>query len=304
MTTERAQAMLLCAGLGTRLRPLTESLPKPLVPVGDRPLLAHLARALLDAGFSRAVVNSHWKSEKILEYSISSPIALQVVHEPRIRGVAGGIAGARALLEAPIVVWNGDVLLESPPPLAAMLERVRASGGACLAVAEAAGAGTLGLGARGCVVRARGRSFGSEERGADYVGLAALGDRALRELPEQGCLIGDYLLPRLAVGEVIETQLIRGGWHDVGSASGYASANRAWLARHANAGAAGYVHPSARVAAGVELRQSVVGAGASVSGRGVVSGCIVWPGAVALAPLSDVAVAPDASLSLVGASWG
>lgn len=49
------RAMILCAGLGERLRPLTEELPKPLVPVGDRPALAHITRALARAGYDHGL---------------------------------------------------------------------------------------------------------------------------------------------------------------------------------------------------------------------------------------------------------
>jgi MurNAc alpha-1-phosphate uridylyltransferase len=53
------RAMILCAGLGERLRPLTDELPKPLLPVGDRPVLAHITRELRRAGHEAGVVNTH-----------------------------------------------------------------------------------------------------------------------------------------------------------------------------------------------------------------------------------------------------
>ena len=58
-------ALILAAGFGTRLRPLTLELPKPVVPVGDRPLLAHIAVACRAAGLSRLVVNAHHEHEKL-----------------------------------------------------------------------------------------------------------------------------------------------------------------------------------------------------------------------------------------------
>ena len=58
-------ALILAAGFGTRLRPLTLELPKPVVPVGDRPLLAHIAAACRAAGIRRLFANAHHEHEKL-----------------------------------------------------------------------------------------------------------------------------------------------------------------------------------------------------------------------------------------------
>src|SRR5690606_24468892 len=58
------RTMILCAGFGQRSRPLTDELPKPLLPVGDRPLLAHIARQLRAKGRTEAVANTHWLPDK------------------------------------------------------------------------------------------------------------------------------------------------------------------------------------------------------------------------------------------------
>src|SRR5438105_2497797 len=98
-----ARVMVLGAGLGTRLSPLTEELPKPLVPVGDQPMLAHVSAALWDAGFQEFVLNVHSFVDEFQPVINSLKSIIHVVHEPRIRGTAGGVAGARALLgHAPI----------------------------------------------------------------------------------------------------------------------------------------------------------------------------------------------------------
>ena len=107
--------MIMCAGLGERLRPLTDELPKPLVPVGDRPALAHITRALAREGYDAALANTHWLPDKFDVKSVDWGLALNLSHEPKIRGVAGGVAGARSELGAPLVVWNGDTLIAEPP---------------------------------------------------------------------------------------------------------------------------------------------------------------------------------------------
>src|SRR5688572_24464404 len=95
---EPLTAMVLCAGLGTRLRPLTDELPKPLVPVGDRSLLAHIARVLAGAGFERLVINTHHLPELFPAAIRELSIEAHLIHEPVILGTAGGVAGARRFL--------------------------------------------------------------------------------------------------------------------------------------------------------------------------------------------------------------
>src|SRR6186713_2839260 len=177
-------AMVLAAGRGTRLRPLTDELPKPLVPVGDRPLLAHILERLASAGVERAVMNVHHKPEEMLRSFDVLPFMPQVITEVEILGTAGGVAAARPLLgPAPVLLHNGDIL--TTPPVSALLAADQ--GGLCLAVStRPAGQGSVGLDVSGCVVRLRGRTFGVEVRGADYVGIALLGERCLASLPPRG----------------------------------------------------------------------------------------------------------------------
>lgn len=287
--------MVLCAGFGERLRPLTEELPKPLVPVGDRPVLAHICARLARAGYGAALANTHWLPDKFANTIGGLPLALTLVHEAEIRGVAGGVGGARALLEAPVVVWNGDILIEDPP-LAELVERVSQTGGICLAVAPASGAGTVGLDDRGRLVQVRGQRFGAEARRGEYVGLFAVGASALAELPERGDLFTDYCLPLLRRGGAVDTVPVTGAWGEVGSIAGYLDANARWLSHHANHEGGSFVHPSASVAPGVRLVASVVGAGARIEGAGVVERSVLWPGAVASAPMLETVVTPRASV--------
>lgn len=280
--------MILCAGLGTRLRPLTEELPKPLVPIGDRSILAHTATLLHAAGFSSAIINTHHLPGTFGSEIQELPIEVEAIHEPVIRGTAGGVAGARGRLgPAPVLVWNGDILVE--PPIEGLLSAA-AEVGLCLAVApRAAGEGTVGLADDGRVVRLRGERFGDEHSGGDYVGVAALGEGVLGQLPEQGCLVGDVALPRLRSGGVVRTEPVSGAWTDAGNPASYLQANLDWLDGHADPGGS-WLGPGARVTAGVRLSNSVIGAGAELRGEGRIARCVVWPDAVATAPLSDAIV--------------
>lgn len=119
MSNAPRTAFVLGAGLGTRLRPLTARRPKPLIPVGGRPLICHAMDHLLALGVERFVVNTHWCAERYAEFFPDgkykgAPVTF--VHEsPEVLETAGGIWNARAHLEGgPFVVYNGDILSDVP----------------------------------------------------------------------------------------------------------------------------------------------------------------------------------------------
>lgn len=282
--------MILAAGLGTRLRPLTDELPKPLVPVGDRPAVAHVAARLAAAGIREAAINLHHLAGAFTPAVLASlPLALHVLHEPSILGTAGGVANAAAVLgdQDDVVVWNGDILADVDVH-ALVAARRATSAAAVLAVSpRPAGVGTVGIGADGRVVRLRGERFGDETASGDFLGVQVIAPALRATFPMPGCLVDDGYRPALRRGEVVTTFAVHGGWDDVGSIPTYLAANMRWLVRE---GRAAYVHPSARVAPGVVVEGSVIGADTEVLGEGVVRGSVIWPGARAAAPLEGVVV--------------
>ncbi len=283
-------AMVLAAGHGTRLEPLTAELPKPLVPVGDRSVLEHIASGLASFGFDELVVNTHHLDEKFRSQNRIEGIIVHRVHEPVIRGTAGGVYGARDRLgPGPVLVWNGDILTD--PPVLALLDHARTRDMAFAVSPLPAGRGSVGVDSTGHVVRLRGERFGVESAGGDYVGVLSLGPRALDGLPETGCLVGDVALPLLRQGAKLAA-VPASSFRDIGSLRGYLDANLDWLAARGGAGSS-WVHPTARVAPSVSLSSSVVGAGAVVSGSGPLERCVVWRGATVTAPLADAIVTTE-----------
>ncbi|MDZ7809077.1 MAG: nucleotidyltransferase family protein [Arhodomonas sp.] len=114
------RAMILAAGRGERMRPLTDNRPKPLLEVGGRPLIDYHLRALAAAGVSRVVVNVAWHGHLIRDYlGDGSDWGLEVVisdEEGTALETAGGIRRALPLLgNAPFWVVNGDVWIDLDP---------------------------------------------------------------------------------------------------------------------------------------------------------------------------------------------
>ena len=110
------QAMLLAAGLGTRLRPLTDTMPKALVPVAGQPLLFHVIQRLKDAGIMRIVINVHHFGEQIINYLAANNNFGLEIHVSDERGLlldtGGGIRHATPFFDTsePVFVHNVDIL--------------------------------------------------------------------------------------------------------------------------------------------------------------------------------------------------
>jgi N-acetyl-alpha-D-muramate 1-phosphate uridylyltransferase len=104
-------AMVLAAGLGTRLRPITDRLPKPLVPVCGRALIDHVLDRLVVAGVQRVVVNVHYKAEMVASHlATRHDLEIALSHEDALLDTGGGIMKALPLLDEIFYVVNSDVI--------------------------------------------------------------------------------------------------------------------------------------------------------------------------------------------------
>jgi MurNAc alpha-1-phosphate uridylyltransferase len=122
-------AMVLAAGLGTRLRPITDQLPKPLVEIGGRPLLDHAIDRLAAAGVERVVVNVHYKGEMIVRHLAARlRPRIEISVEDELLETGGGIVKALPLLDETFFVVNADVFwLDGKVPALTRLARAWAS---------------------------------------------------------------------------------------------------------------------------------------------------------------------------------
>lgn len=106
------EAVIMAGGLGTRLRPLTEHIPKPMLPVGDRPLLQRTVERLREAGISRVHLTTHYKSEVIQQhFGNGSEFGMDIryVEEDEPMGTAGALCRLNGTSQ-PLLIINGDIL--------------------------------------------------------------------------------------------------------------------------------------------------------------------------------------------------
>lgn len=118
MTAPPRSAMVLAAGLGTRLRPITDTIPKPLLEINGRSLLDHALDRLALAGVEHVVVNVHYKAAMIAEHlARRDHPKIELSEEVELLDTGGGVARALPLLGEAFFVVNSDVLwLDNEPP--------------------------------------------------------------------------------------------------------------------------------------------------------------------------------------------
>jgi NDP-sugar pyrophosphorylase family protein len=110
------KAMILAAGLGTRLRPLTNDLPKPLLPIANRPLIYYNLMLLKKYGITDVFINVHYQREKIIqEVGDGARLGMSITYseEPQILGTGGGIKNIQsAIARGTFIVINADILVD------------------------------------------------------------------------------------------------------------------------------------------------------------------------------------------------
>jgi NDP-sugar pyrophosphorylase family protein len=268
--------MILAAGLGTRMAPLSAAIAKPALPLLDEPLVLRLARQLAAAGATQLVVNAHARPETLQAALRDSPIPVEISLEPALLGSGGGIGAARALLDGdgPFVVVNGDMALDLDlDSMLATHRRTRAL--VTLALRDDPRKnefGTIGYDGDGRVRRITARiDLGGESACGLFIGVHVIDPRIFPRMPDGAFEILPALyVPALREGERLQAWLqpTSARWWPVGSPGELLDANLRALreggcrSRH--------VAPGARVAG--ELIEPVwIGPGAVVE-RGACAG--------------------------------
>jgi NDP-sugar pyrophosphorylase family protein len=112
MSSAITQAVILSAGFGTRLRPLTDNIPKVMLPLGGKPLLEHHIEQLKKHGIREFFINLHYLPEKITDYFGDGSkwgVKINYSYEPEILGTAGGVKNFDGKLRGDFFVIYGDV---------------------------------------------------------------------------------------------------------------------------------------------------------------------------------------------------
>lgn len=307
-------AVLLAAGMGSRLRPVTKDLAKPLVPILNVPLLFWLVQTLRDAHATSLVANTYNLHEQMSAAADRlrerGGVSLTLVREDRLSGPAGGLAACRDVLptaDCYLVIsadaWAGFDLAE-------LVDSHRRSGADLTILATTVSApqrfGVLELGDGSDVVALRAKSQTAPLDALVSCGIYVIGEKALRLLAPPGT--GEYdfkdFVPLLLSHRMtVRAHPLRGYWNDVGDLDAYLDVNLSalgsgavsrvadaagpliWLQPGATLGAdvtvtgPVLVGPGAVVESGAVLGHAVIGTGGRVEAGSSVIRSVVMPGA-------------------------
>lgn len=273
------RAVVLAAGRGVRLRPLTDKLPKPLLPVGETVLVEGTLAALAAAGVEAAALNLHHEGERIRRHlgDRFGDLPLVYSEEPVLLGTLGALTNLREFLQPAdfAVVVNGDSLCSWP--VSEVLDAYR-SGDAWATLLVSASADPAEFGGGIGVEGGRVTGFRQPAAGAArvFAGLHVFAPEVLEGLPVKPLdTVVDLYKPALAAGRRIDAVETREPWFDLGTPQRYLEAV---LATHAPSGG-NVVSAAALVSSSAGLRSCVVLPGARVGDRAQLTRVIVGPGA-------------------------
>ena len=294
--------MILAAGLGTRLRPLSELCAKPAMPVRGIPVIAHTLALLAKHAVEQVVVNLHHLPDSVraaVDRHCPDRLTVHYSYEPVLLGTGGGMRAVADFLREsdPSLVLAGDMLLDVD--LGALVAHHRHRGDRYTLLLRDGDPrqrtfGTIGLDDEGCVRRIGSRfDLGGETRAALFTGVRVVASRCLRDWPSREAFedLTDWLAPSLSAG----ARDIRGHWladdacvwEPVGTPAEYLSVNLQLppLSYREEIEREEIERMQARAEASPALVQAegqpadvVVGAGAKIEPGARLRRVVVWPG--------------------------
>lgn len=301
------RAVVLVGGFGTRLRPLTSSIPKPMLPVGHLPIIERLVANLGRSGVTEVTLALGFKPEPFVEAfpdGTCAGVALRYAVEPEPLDTAGAIrfAAEAAGIDDTFVVANGDVLTDVD--VAALVAFHRARGAEATIhltpVPDPSAFGVVALDADGKVERFIEKPApGTAPTNLINAGTYVLEPSVLARIPAgQKVSIERATFPAVVADGGLYAMATDDYWLDAGRPELYLQANLDivdGLRRHDHCEP---VHAEAQVAADADVRRSIVGAGVQVGAGATVTDSVLLPGAVVEA---GAVVADSVVMGRVGA---
>jgi NDP-sugar pyrophosphorylase family protein len=301
------KAMVLAAGVGLRMRPLTSLHAKPVLPVLNRPLVHHTLELLARHGVTEVVINTHHRPETV-EKAVGSGrrfgLRVRYSYEPDLLGTGGGPRKVRDFFrgEPLALLVNGDVLFDFD--LRQLVRRHLMSGArATLALKpnpDVKVYSPVVSGPDGFIRSIAGRPRRARGRLSLFASIHLLDPALLERLPAgPSDSVRDLYIPMLAAGERLLGVRMAGPWYDLGRPAAYLSSQLVLLSRRPDTTRDGsLVDGRARLGRRARAIASVVGSGAVIGEGAVVRRSIVWAGArvAAQATVRDSIVATGARI--------
>ncbi|MGC2062322.1 MAG: phosphotransferase [Thermodesulfovibrionales bacterium] len=296
-------AFVVAAGLGERLRPLTNHIPKPLLPLVGSPVIETVLERVSSFPVKRIGINMHYKWEMIRDWASLSRFSdrITLFREEKLLGTGGALKNAAPMLAgSPFLVHNADIISDIDMNL--LLEVHNATHNlATLAVHDYSAYNNVWIDAEGKlkVVSLSAPAETQDFRPVAFTGIAIYSPDFLDFLPEGESSVVDAWTHAISCGHCIATVDVTGcSWTDIGSPVSYAEAVKDALAR---AGEQFHIDPSVECPCGMSLEGwAVLEKGCMISGKTSIKRSIILAGACveAGADLQDVIAGPGYSVNI------
>ena len=270
------KCFLLGAGLGTRLQPLTDVLPKPLTPVVNRPLISHAIKHCNSIGIDSFAINTHhlpnsWNTGKLKRLHPSSSFSL--FFEKDLLETGGDIKNISSFIgEDNILIYNGDLLTDID--IAALIAAHEASNDTVTLALRSSGP-NKNVALEGDRVVDMRHSLGIHPGTHQFTGIYCISAAILDLIPGGEKLsIVPAFLELAGQGKLGGIVLDEGHWLDLGDRESYLDAQLEPVHQEKFGPA---IHPGARIDSGARLQNCVVGDGARIEAGAELSDCVVWP---------------------------
>lgn len=280
-------AVVLVGGFGTRLRPLTYSTPKPLLPVANVRLLEHVIAGLGSAGVTEVVLAIGFKPEPFLEAfpdNVCAGVALSYAVEPEPMDTAGaiGFAARHAGIDETFIVVNGDILTDIDYCALVDFHRERRAEGTIrlISVEDPSQFGVVETDAQGWVTRfvEKPQPHETESRSVN-AGTYVLEPSVLSRIPvNQPLSIERVVFPAMAQDRALCAMVMDGYWIDTGRPSTYLQANLD-LIDGSRSQILAAIAPQAHIGVGAAITRSVIGEHAEIGEGAIVTDSVILPGA-------------------------
>ena len=281
-TSQLSQAFVLGAGLGTRLKRLTEARPKPLVPVAGKPLITYAFDHLIGVGIQRIVINTHHRAEcyqHAFPASRYEQVPLLFRYEPSLLESGGGIKNVENLLgDGPFIAYNGDIL--TTVPLQPAIEHHLASGNEVTLILRSHG-GRLDIAFDSTTGRIPdiGNRLGRAPNSHVFTGIYLISPAFFRRFPLEKVSVIPAFLKMIDEPAGLRAIVIdEGVWWELGTREKYIEVHRTLRAADPDAC---WVHPTAQVDPTARLTGATyVGAHAKIGPEAHLHDSILWEGTV------------------------
>jgi len=289
------KAFILGAGLGTRLRPLTDSLPKPLVPLYHEPMVNYAMRHCLDEGITDFAINTHHIPEawgQIYPDETYKGASIEFFYEEVLLETGGGIKNIASFIgDDPLLVYNGDILTDLD--LKGLMDEHVSSGNVATLALFPSGPNCNVAVEDGKIVDMR-HALGVHEGTHQFSGIYCISPEILALIPEDEKIsIVPAFLELIQQGKLGAYVSESATWHDLGSRTSYFEAHRLLRDESCPIDEKAMIDPTAEIC----VDTCVIGAGAEVGKNVKLKNTILWPGAIVSddADLTDCIVRHSAS---------